>query len=483
MNRSILIVICDFLLVSLLAFSTVDISTTGQATTAPVINTDLAMKAPAKETSAHQDLGDVMRLALLDERRNRDVLLAELNSTRSAYNSQQETLSNRSQQIQAFQEQLQSSQEQNRRFEEQEAALRDQLASAETNVQNLNQQLRANSVQTILSQEEREVREAESQKEQQRIATLQAQLADLQSSNQAVVAERERLAGELQSAEIERQATVAQLTQAQDEVAAQRNENARLAQGVQTLASNSTALTEEIREEHPLPANAIFDNVVANRATVNFVADRSGFFGQDVAKSRATHTVLVSNGSQIFALCHVHDTPLNLWNPGTDWHELSAELTHDSTSAPASMMVFSLLDPRIVLLPISSAEAHKLGCKIYRISTNDFQFQDTVVIGTEDNYYGECKFEIDLTTPLYFKMDHHSLNPLFGKFNPSSGDLVFTKSGDFLGIMANNTYCARIRNEDASAVIDLGPESRNQGISETLADLYSVTTDLPSKLQ
>ena len=65
MNRSILIVICDFLLVSLLAFSTVDINkVTDQKAQRPLkleLNTNQAPEAG-------KDLAAVMRLALDEER-------------------------------------------------------------------------------------------------------------------------------------------------------------------------------------------------------------------------------------------------------------------------------------------------------------------------------------------------------------------------------------------------------------------------------
>ena len=414
------------------------------------------MNQPANHGSPRQDLGDVMRLALMEERKNREALLAELTSTRNAANSQQLALSNREAQIRAFEEQLQLSEQQTRHFEQEQSNLQAQLATAQTNVQNLNQQLHATAVETVLSKEERAARQAEEKKQLEKIQALQARLSDLQNSNQTVLTEKERLANQLEAAEAEKQAAAAQLAQAQEEVAVQRKENANLAEGVKTLAASSSALTQEIREEHPLAANAIFDDVVSNRATADFTAHRAGFFGQDVVKSKQARTVLVTDGAEIFALCHVHDTPLALWNPGTDWHEVSADLTRGSISVSPSAMLFSSLDPRIVLLPVSHAEARRLGGKIYRIATNDYQFQDTVVVGTTEDYYGECNFQIDLSAPMYWKMDRHTLNGLFGKFNPSSGDLVFSKSGDFLGIMVNNVYCARIRNEDATARISLG---------------------------
>jgi len=62
MNRSILIVICDFLLVSLLAFSTVDINKATNTTGERRVSTTLATN---QTPEASKDLTAVMRLALV----------------------------------------------------------------------------------------------------------------------------------------------------------------------------------------------------------------------------------------------------------------------------------------------------------------------------------------------------------------------------------------------------------------------------------
>ncbi len=36
--------------------------------------------------------------------------------------------------------------------------------------------------------------------------------------------------------------------------------------------------------------------------------------------------MLVTDGTNIFALCHVQDTPLTLWDPGTDWDKFTGTL-------------------------------------------------------------------------------------------------------------------------------------------------------------
>jgi hypothetical protein len=80
-------------------------------------------------------------------------------------------------------------------------------------------------------------------------------------------------------------------------------------------------------------------------------------------------------------------------------------------------------------------------------------------------------------------MDHNSLKGLFGKFNPSSGDLVFSKTGELLGIMANSTYCMMIPNFSAAATFQFGDDVRKEHTGETLAMLYSLVNQMPFKLQ
>jgi hypothetical protein len=192
---------------------------------------------------------------------------------------------------------------------------------------------------------------------------------------------------------------------------------------------------------------------------------------------------LVTDGTNIVALCHVQDTPLTFGYPGTEWTALSGTLGRNSVQIPIRRFSFYQLDPRIVFMPVSQAEARQLGGKVYRTSPDPYKFQDAVLVGAQEGYYGECKFQIDLTTPLYVKMDHNSLKGLFGKFNPSRGDLVFSRTGELLGVMANSTYCMMIQNFSATATFEFAPDVRSQQTGETLARLYSLIARLPYKLQ
>jgi len=477
MNRSILIVICDFLLVSLLLFSSPDpdlsknLNNEGaapQAKLEPTIATNQA--------DGGKDLAAVMKLALAEEQKNRELLLGELNRAR-------QSVSEREKQVQNSSQALQTREQEAKRLQQEQAALQARYMSAQTNLEKLNQQLQSTSTEALLSKEKLAEMEAELKKRAEQAAALQQQMAQLSRSNQTVLAEKQQLAGQLKVAETEKRYASEHAARMEQEVKVEREEKAKLAEGVKALASKSSELAQEVRENRPMTPNTVFNEFVTNRVQARFTAYRSGLLGIDSTKRRETETILVSDGTNTFALCHVQDTPLTFWNPGTDWDQLTGTLSRDATALPMRMLSFYWHDPRIVLVPLSKPEARQLGSKIYRVSGDPYKFQDAVLVGARDGYYGECRFQIDLSTPEYVKLDNSFIKGLFGKFNPSRGDLVFSKGGELLGVMANSTYCTIIRSFDGGASFQLGSDVRSQHTGETLSRLYTVVTELPLKLQ
>jgi len=463
MNRSILIVICDFLLVTLLAFSTADISKTTAEDGPPQARLNISTNQP----ESGRDLAAVMKLALADEQKHRDLLLGELAQTRA-------TAEERAKQLESFQSQLHTN-------EQERTSLQQQYSVAQTNIEALNAQVRASVNDASISKEKLAALEEQLRKRAEEAAALQQRLAQLSQSNEAALSEKQKLATQLQVAEVEKRHATEQVMAMKEEVKVEREEKAKLAEGVKALATNSTQLVQEIRDNRPLSPNAIFDDFLTNRVRASFNASKSGIFGSN--KRKDAGAVLVTDGTNTYALCHVEDTPLTLWIPGTQWESLTGMLQRGTVQTPIRNLFFHLQDPRIVYMPVSAEAVKQLGGKAYRSSTAPFKFQDAIVIGTDEAYYGECKFEIDISAPSYLKLDRSILRGLFGKFNPSRGDLVFSRTGELLGIMANSTYCLRIQNFDASAAMSFGDDVRAQNTGSTLASLYSVVQQMPTKLQ
>ena len=444
MNRSILIVICDFLLLSLLTFST-DINRMADENTQPPMRVAVSTNS-VPDTG--RDLAAVMKLALEEERRGHSQLQQQLAAAREAANQQQAAMNARAQDYQRLQL---------------------QFAAAQTNLENLNRQMQDNS--------------AQAQQQSELAAALRRQLDQLTRSNLLAQAEKQQLSHQLQLAEVNARAATERATIMQQEVQVQRTENARLTEGLKSLATNSTQLTQEIRANTPLAPNMIFSQFISNRITANIMASRTGFLGGNSSDSKDTKAVLVTDGTNTYALCHVKDTPLKLWDPGTDWDALTGTLAANFAQVAIRSLSFHQADPRVVMMPLSPADVRRLGGRVYRISSDPFKFQDAVLVGADEGYYGECNFQIDLNTPHYVKLDRSLFRGLFGKFNPSRGDVVFSRTGELLGIMVNSTYCLVIHDFAPAATLQFGADVRTQHTGSVLSGLYFTVFNMPLRLQ
>lgn len=472
MNRSILIVICDFLLLSLLTFST-DINRMASDDTSRSARADVAtneVPQPGKDFMA------LMNQALAAERQGREQLQQQLATARTTAGNQQEALAR-------AQEENARLQRQSAALEQQTAGLRQQYAAAQANAENLSRQLQNNAAQEQMSRQKLEATQAGEQKQSQLAAQLKQQLDQLTHSNELAQARQKDLFDQLQVLQAERQAALDRAALMQQDLQDARVENARLSEDFKSLATNSSQLTQEIRENTALAPNNIFSQFVTNRVQTSIHAARTGFLGFDASKSTRTETILVTDGATIYAICHVDDTPLTLWDPGTDWEGLTGTLSGHASEVPIRSVAFDRDDPRVVMFPVTPAEARQLGCKVYHISNDPYKFQDAVLIGADEGYYGQCDFQIDLNTPQYVKLDRNFIKGLFGKFNPSRGDVVFSRTGQFLGIMVNSTYCLMLHDFAASATLPFGANVRNEHTGGVLARLYDDVFQMPPKLQ
>lgn len=472
MNRSILIVICDFLLLSLLTFST-DMNRMANDQTSRTAQVDIVTN---EVVQPGKDLMAMMNQALADERKGREQLQQQLASARSTAGSQQQQLAQAQQENERLKEQAAS-------WQQQATGLQQQYATAETNIENLNQQLQNNATRAQMSQEQLAATQAKVQKQNEIAAELKQQLDQLARSNQLAQAEQAKLASRLQVAEVERSAAVERAGLMQQEVQATHAENVRLAEGFKSLATNSSQLTQEIRENRALAPNTVFSEFVTNRVRVAIYAQRSGFLGRGVNKDKYAEAVLATDGIHIYAICHVDDTPLTFWDPGTDWDGLTGTFTGHAAEAPISSISFHRSDPRVVMFPVSPEVAKQLGSKVYRIASDPYKFQDAVLIGADSGYYGQANFQIDLNTPHYVRLDHSFFKGLFGKFNPSRGDVVLSRTGELLGIMVNSTYCLVLNDFASTATLAFGTDVKNEHTGTTLSQLYDDIFNMPQRLQ
>jgi hypothetical protein len=348
------------------------------------------------------------------------------------------------------------------------------------------------------------MREAELRKREQEAAALQTKLQEterrsqeLERSRLAVESEKGRIAAQLQVAETEKRMTREQLESAKGEIQLARTEvqtvraektqlqqqTVKLAENVATLAEQSEKLSQEVRENRSLTPNTIFAEFSTNQVTCSFQASRPGTFFGTVNREEVAKTILVSFGGKIFVLCHVEDTPLSFTAIGTPWEALLGTIRHKAAIHSLGQLGFVDIDPRILIAPVSEAVARQLGAKIYPVAKDPYKFQEAILIGAKDGYYGECEFKIDPQTPHYVRMHRDLFRRFVGKFVPSRGDLVFSKTGEVLGIMANKGYCLVLTDLSTARSFALGQNVAAQQPAALLSQMYNQIITMPFRLQ
>lgn len=470
MNRTLLLIMCDFLLLNLLALTRWEKAEPPATKRAPV--PELAANAVTKE----QELVATMRQSLVDEKAVRDELAQKLSSTDATLAAREQSLA----QVQAEKEKLAA----------ERMAVAARLGETQRAVTDLSQKVGAATQEASMTREQlaqlqRELAEKqeEASRQRQALAEREKQLTDVQRQNQVlsmavVLSEQEK-----KSLRETADALKGQVAQERAERAKVQETTTQLAQGVGQLAEKSGELTREIRDQRPINANVLFNDFLANRVTASFTASRKGFLGPTQRAKEAT-TVLVSDGRQVYALLHVAETVFSLGENGLDWESLSVGLTrHASSRTEARELQFLAHDPRIVVLPIELGQATGLGARVYPLAADPFKFPDAVLIDGGGRGYGEVGFKLDPAEPRFVRVDNRLFKRIFGDFAPKRGDLVLAKSGELLGIMVNSDYCALLKEFAAQQVIRSGADIRSQGTGAILDSLISRVQALPPKLQ
>ncbi len=455
MNKTLLLIICDFLLLNLLALTRWEKAEPTRPAKVPVT------QGPASAMTKEQDLVEAMRLSLADEQSTRKQLSEEL-ATREQNLAQTEAEKAR------LANTLTST-------EKEAASLKNRLGEA-------TEDAAATRARLAQLQRELDLKQAEAERQRQQLSSLekaQVEARDrIESLNVAVkVAEKEKElikeTAETLKAQVEAERTERQKVQ---------ETTVQLAQGVGQLAEKSGELTKEIRDNRPINANVMFNDFLNNRVAVRISGERlNGLLGP-TQRSSTTHCVVVSDGKQAYALFHIDETPFSFREIITDWSRLQVELQRGKAQSQVGALSFLSVDPRIVAVPVSGELVASLGVKVYPLSAEPFKFPEAMLVNRGGTGYGETPFKLDQAHPSYVRMDNRFFKRLFGDFSPNRGDLVFSRSGDFLGIMVSSDYCAVVSSLTLTRSLRL-PDTRGQGVDRMLTELEARVNALPFRMQ
>lgn len=465
MNKTLLLIICDFLLLNLLALTRWEKAEPQRALDTPAPTAASATASPA----INADMVELMRVSLEDEKTAREQLAAQLSSTQGTLTEREKALA---------------------QAEQQRTQLQGALATTSANVKELEKRYSDATNEAFLTKEQlakmqRELEERRAEAERQK-----AELARMERAHAEARQRIENLNVAVKVAEQEKQLLGQNLEQARAQVEVERAERAKvqeqttqLAQGVGQLAEKSGELTREIRDNRPVNPNTIFGEFLANRVQLQVTTQKPGLFSPSF-RERDSQTVLVSDGTRAYAIMHISDTPFAWnWENPPNYQKIAGRLTFGSTNAPVSELQFLELDPRVLAVPLNEELAGRLGAKIYALAKDPFKFPDVVLVRADDGRYGETQVRIDANNRNYLRLDNRIVTRIFGEISPKRGDLVFAKTGEIIGIMVNNEYCAVLGNFAASHTFQLGENVTQPGTEAVFRDLSARLRRLDARLQ
>ena len=187
----------------------------------------------------------------------------------------------------------------------------------------------------------------------------------------------------------------------------------------------------------------------------------------------------------IHAITHVRETPYRLAANALGWRESAASLSGPNTGAqPLHHVRFLKSDPRIVIAPVGppdSPQVKALGVKPYKLAAKPFKFPKAFIMKRDGRSFGEVVFRMDPRNREYVKFDKSLVRSIMGDFSPSQGDLVFSQTGELLGIMANNRYCHVITGVSPAGAVVFGQHQSNS-LAGTLAKMHALVKAKASEL-
>ena len=463
MNKTLLLFIVDFLFLNLIALTRWERAEPAR-THQPPVN-----EISANTVSRDQDLVEAMRQSLADEQLARQALEQKLSSADTTLSARERSLG----QLQAEGLKL-------------TAQLVDtQKAQADLNLRYQSELQDASLTRSQLAQLQRELedKKAEAERQRQALATLERQQTDAQK-------QIESLTVAVAVGKRDNQQLASQAEDLQKQVEGERTERIKveqstqqLAQGVGALAQNSGELTKEIRDSRPISANVLFNDFLANRVRTVFTATRKGLFGS-TTKDGESRTVFTTDGKQVYALVDVEDTPFSFREVGVDWKKISVRFERPPDyRSDGPQIGFLEADPRVVAVPVDAQQVSALGVKVYPLAADPFKFSEALLVNDGGKGYGELGFKLDASHRGYVRVDNRLFKRLFGDFAPSRGDLVFSKSGELLGMMVNSDYCVLLRDFTPMTTIPAGDEQPSPHTSALLDSLSSRVLQMPIELQ
>ena len=517
MNKTLMLVICDFLLLSMLALARFD--PPEEAATA-------TLDATASSATAEAELIELLEESLQSELSSRQNLTEDLTETRESLQQKARALAEREAALEATRTDLAASTAQaeelarsKAQIEAEQAALaaekarleaestqlaarfdrtRTELEASKSQQVELVSTLGQLKAQSSVTQEKLNQTEEELIAREIALAEREAALKAAEADKAALQAERETLNRQLEVAQAERRLLEQNLSQEQTEKQQLQEEKelafaradrltenvSQLGQGVSTLTQASEDIKKEIEAARPQTMSEIFTRFQNHRASLRFTATERGLFGAESIKTYESKSILIRDESgATYLVTHSANSPFAFGKNANNLLAASLEVSLANRRFPVSQIGFLSADPRILFVPLPQSLVDASGLETFPLALQPERWEEAVLVKNDESNFGRTGFRRLTESERFLKMDRPALGQLFADFASSRGDLAFTKNSQFIGLLTDTEHAVVINDFLASAITRLGKGFDPEQNAATLDRLRDRLQQLPQKVR
>jgi len=525
MNKTLMLVICDFLLLSMLALARFD---------PPEEKPQATLDATASSATAEAELIALLEESLESELSSRQNLTEDLTETRESLQEKARQLAEREAALEATQSNLEATtakalelEKTKAQIEAEQAALAAEKARIEAERTELAERFdstrteletakteKVELVTTLgqLKEESSVTKEKLSQTEEELIAReialaeREAALKAAEEEKARLAAERETLNRQLEVAQAERRLLQENLTKEQTEKlqlqlekekafarADRLTENvselgqgvSQLGQGVNTLAQQSEDIKKEIEAARPQTMSEIFTRFQNNRATLVFTATERTLLGGTATRNYESKSILIRDQQGApYLVTHSADSPFAFNKNANNLLSAQLEVSLGNRRFPVSQIGFLSTDPPILFIPLPESVVVNSGLETFNLALQPERWEEAVLIKNDESNFGRTGFRRLTESERFLKMDRPAIGQLFADFASSRGDLAFTKNSQFIGLLTDTEHAVVINDFVAAAITRLGSGFDTETSAQTIDRLRSrVQQQLPEKIR
>lgn len=524
MNKTLMLIISDFLLLSMLALARFD---TPQGAPEPRLEGKASV-----ERSAENELVKALEESLAAELKSREDVSEDLTQTRETLEAKERRLAEREEALRTTRERLEKEErtagelresktrlaEERERLAREKETLEARRKDLEAKVEATRSELEAaNKERVDLAKDMGDLKETASvtgerlnrtreelEAREVALAEREAALREAREKAEKLAEEREALNRRLEVARAERKLLEQNLTEEQKEKLALRREKeeafaraerltenvselgqgvSRLDKGMRTLSESSEKMREEMDEARPRTMSEIFTRFQNNRAVIRFTTTESTLFGGSTEKTYESRSILAEGKDGVYLVTHSANTPFAFGRNHGKLSDVRLTLDLGGREVAANRIGFLSADPRLVFIPLPGSAVRNSGLETFQLARQPERWEEAVLVKNDESNFGRTGFRRLTTSDRFLRMDRPALGELFSEFASSRGDLAFSKNSRFIGVLTNPKHAVVIDQFLASAVLELGEAFAPEKADATLDRLEDRLRKLPSEVR